>query len=159
MPAIEVGQPAPAFEAVASDGEAVRLSDYLGRRSVVLFFYPMDGTPTCTREACAFRDAYEGFVEAGAVVIGVSADSDARHRDFANRNRLPFVLVSDRGGKLRKAFGVSNTLGLVPKRVTFVIDPEGIVRMAFSAVWVADEHVEKALEVVRSLSATRGSGG
>jgi peroxiredoxin Q/BCP len=154
MPAIEVGQPAPRFEAVAANGEKVRLADYLGQRSVVLFFYPMDGTPTCTREACAFRDSYEDFVEAGAVVIGVSGDSDARHQRFAESNRLPFVLVSDRDGMLRNAFGVSNTLGLIPKRVTFVIDSEGVVRMAFSAVWIADEHVERALEVVRSLSTT-----
>lgn len=152
MPAVEVGQPAPCFETVAANGESIRLADYLGERSVVLFFYPMDGTPTCTKEACGFRDAYEDFVEAGAVVIGVSGDSDARHRTFAERNRLPFVLVSDRDGKLRQAFGVPNTLGLVPKRVTFVIDPEGIVRMAFSAVWIADEHVERALQVVRSLA-------
>lgn len=152
MPAIEVGRPAPRFEAVAANGEAIRLADYLGRRSVVLFFYPRDDTAICTREACAFRDAYDDFVDAGAVVIGVSGDSDPRHRNFAERNRLPFVLVSDRGGKLRQAFGVSDTFGLIPKRVTFVIDPEGIVRMAFSAVWVADEHVERALEVVRSLA-------
>lgn len=155
MPAIEVGQPAPRFETVAANGEKVRLADYLGQRSVVLFFYPMDGTPTCTREACAFRDSYEDFIEAGAVVIGVSGDSDARHQRFAENNRLRFVLVSDRDGKLREAFGVSNTLGLIPKRVTFVIDPEGIVRMAFSAVWIADEHVERALEIVRSLSKTQ----
>jgi peroxiredoxin Q/BCP len=152
MPAIEVGRPAPEFEAVAANGETIRLADYVGRRSVVLFFYPMDGTPTCTREACSFRDAYEDFLDAGAAVIGVSGDSDARHQDFAKRNRLPFVLVSDRDRKLRRAFGVSDTLGLIPKRVTFVIDPEGIVRMAFSAVWVADEHVQRALEVVRSFA-------
>lgn len=154
MTAIEVGQPAPRFEAVAANGETIRLADYLGQRSVVLFFYPMDGMPVCTREACSFRDAYESFVEAGAVVIGVSGDSDARHQSFAELNRLPFVLVSDRDGSLRRAFGVSNALGLIPKRVTFVIDPEGIVRMTFSAVWVADEHVQRALEVVRSLAPT-----
>jgi peroxiredoxin Q/BCP len=151
--ALEVGQPAPRFEAVAATGETVRLEDYLGERSVVLFFYPRDNTPTCTREACSFRDAYEDFVEAGAVVIGVSSDSEDRHRAFADRHRLPFLLISDDAGKLKQAFGVSDTLGLIPKRVTFVIDPQGIVRMAFSAIFIADEHVQRALEVVKSLNA------
>ena len=120
---------------------------------MILFFYPKDGTPVCTKEACAFRDAYEDFVEAGAVVIGVSGDSAARHQAFASNHRLPFVLVADADGKARRAFGVPKSLGLLPGRVTYVIDKEGIVRHVFSSQLAADRHVQEALEVVRRLNA------
>jgi hypothetical protein len=94
---------------------------------VVLFFYPKDGSAICTKEACAFRDAYGQFAEAGAVVIGVSGDSAERHSAFAARLNLPFYLVSDADGSIRKAFGVPKTLGLLSGRVTYVIDKEGVV--------------------------------
>ncbi len=123
---------------------------------VVLFFYPRDESPICTLEACAFRDAYEDFVAAGATVVGVSSDSEDSHRAFAEHRRLPFVLLSDIGGATRKAYGVGRTLGLLDGRVTFVIDGGGTVRMAFSAQLLAGAHVEQALEVVRRLKADRG---
>ena len=121
----------------------------------MLFFYPKDGTSTCTKEACAFRDAYEQFVEAGAVVIGVSADSLKSHRAFAGQHSLPFYLVSDEDGSLRKAFGVPKTLGLFPGRVTYVIGRGGVVRFVFSAQMAAARHVSQALRVVEEL--VRGS--
>jgi peroxiredoxin Q/BCP len=124
----------------------------VGQRVVVLYFYPMDNTAVCTAEACAFRDAYEDFTKAGAVVIGVSGDSDASHREFAKKQRLPFLLLSDGDGSIRKAFGVSNTLGLVPKRVTFVIDKQGVVRHVFSALFTADKHVQEARRIVEQLA-------
>ena len=80
----------------------------------MLFFYPKDGTAVCTKEACSFRDAYEDFVQAGAVVIGVSSDSAESHQAFASGHRLPFVLLADADGSLRKAFGVPKTLGIMP---------------------------------------------
>ena len=119
---------------------------------MVLFFYPKDGSPVCTKEACAFRDAYEDFVEAGAVVIGVSGDSEAQHQAFASNHRLPFTLVSDADGSVRKAFGVPKSMGLLPGRVTYVIDSEGIVRHVFSSQFAADRHVKEALEVIRKLN-------
>ena len=136
---------APDFSATTHDGKRIRLSDYLGKRGLVLFFYPKDGTPICTKEACAFRDSYEQFAAAGADVIGVSADSDERHRAFARQYKLSFPLISDADGSLRKAFAVPKTMGLFPGRVTYVIDREGIIQHIFSAQFASDEHVRQAL--------------
>jgi len=154
MAKVEVGDRAPDFSATISDGRKLCLSDYLGKRALVLFFYPKDGTPMCTQEACAFRDSYEQFIHAGADVIGVSSDSEERHSAFAQQHRLSFPLVSDVDGLLRKAFAVPKTLGLLPGRVTFVIDQEGVIRQIFSAPFASDEHVREALKTVNALSRT-----
>jgi thioredoxin-dependent peroxiredoxin len=148
MTKIQVDDRAPDFSATTQDGSTIKLSDLLGKRSVVLFFYPRDGTPTCTKEACSFRDSYGKFVDAGAEVIGVSSDSAETHREFANQHDLPFHLISDADGSLRKAFGVRRTLGVFPGRVTYVIDKEGIVRLIFSAQFASEEHVRQALRAV-----------
>src|SRR5689334_2839183 len=128
MAVIKPGDQAPDFTSTAHTGQTVSLADYRGRQAVVLYFYPKDGTSGCTQQACAFRDAYEDFVKAGAAVIGVSGDSLERHEAFAQSQRLPFLLVSDTDGTLRKLYGVPKTLGLLPGRVTYVIDQAGIVR-------------------------------
>jgi peroxiredoxin Q/BCP len=148
MAKLEVGDAAPAFSATTYDGKSVSLSDYLGKHGVVIFFYPKDGTSICTKEACAFRDSYEKFTEAGVEVIGVSSDTDETHRAFAGQNKLTFPLISDSDGSLRKAFAVPNTFGLIPGRVTYVIDKAGIVRLFFSAQLASDEHVRQALMAV-----------
>src|SRR6185503_1461565 len=114
MAAIHAGDPAPDFAAEAHDGTRFKLSDFRGQKAVVLFFYPSDGTPVCTAEVCAFRDSFADFAEAGAVVIGVSRDSLESHRDFAAKQRLPFLLVSDQDGAIRKSFGVPKTLVILP---------------------------------------------
>jgi thioredoxin-dependent peroxiredoxin len=145
MARLQVGDRAPGFSATTHDRKRVCLSDYLGKRGFVLFFYPRDGTPICTKEACAFRDSYEQFAAAGAEVIGVSADSDERHRAFARQHKLSFPLISDADGSLRKAFAVQKTMGLFPGRVTYVIDREGIIQHIFSAQFASDEHVQQAL--------------
>jgi len=119
MKTLDVGDRAPDFTAVAHTGQRVSLADFHAKQVVVLYFYPKDGTPVCTAEACAFRDAYEDFAQAGAVVIGVSGDSLDRHRDFAERQRLSFLLLSDEDGALRKAFGVPKTLVVVQFARTF----------------------------------------
>ena len=152
MSRIDVGDAVPDVELSTHGGEQIRLADYSGEKAAVLFFYPKDGSPVCTKEACAFRDAYEDFVEAGAVVIGVSGDSATQHQAFAANHRLPFVLVSDSDGKARRAFGVPKSLGLLPGRVTYVIDKEGIVRHVFSSQFAADRHVKEALEAIRTMS-------
>jgi len=151
MSTVHVGDPAPDVVAYSHEGRRVALSDFRGTKSVVLFFYPKNGTAICTKEACSFRDAYEDFVQAEAVVIGVSSDSPESHQAFAGSHRLPFTLLSDPDGALRKAFGVSKTLGLLPGRVTFVIDKAGIVRHIFSAQFAAERHVAEALAIVRQL--------
>jgi peroxiredoxin Q/BCP len=148
MTRIQVGDRAPDFSGTTQDGSVIRLSDVLKERIVVLFFYPRDGTPICTKEACSFRDSYRQFLDAGAEVIGVSSDSTEAHRHFAKQHDLPFHLISDAGGSLRKAFGVPRTLGLFPGRVTYVIDRSGIVRLIFSAQFADEEHVRQALNAV-----------
>jgi peroxiredoxin Q/BCP len=148
MAGLKVGDPAPDFSATTYDGKRVALADYLDKRRVVVFFYPKDNTPICTQEACAFRDSYQKFVDAGVEVIGISGDSDESHRAFAGRHGLSFPLVSDADGSLRKAFAVPKTLGLFPGRVTYVIDKQGIVRQIFSAQFASDEHVKQALAAI-----------
>ena len=148
---LQPGDAAPNFSAPAHDGQQVRLADYRGKSVVVLYFYPMDGTPVCTKQACGFRDAYEEFTKSGAAVIGVSADSPQRHQAFAASRTLPFLLLSDQDGALRKAYHVTKTFGIVPGRVTFVIDRAGVIRHVFSALFAAEQHVTEALKVVRDL--------
>jgi peroxiredoxin Q/BCP len=149
MPALAVGDVAPPFTAVLQDGNRFDSSSVLGKKMVVLFFYPKDNTPVCTKEACAFRDSYEKFTAAGAEVIGVSSDSPATHRAFAEKHRLPFPIISDHDRGLRKLFGVPNPLGVIPGRVTYVIDRQGVVRLVFSALFASDDHVRKALAAVQ----------
>jgi peroxiredoxin Q/BCP len=151
MMPLHSGDPAPDFTAQTHTGQQVRLADCRGKSVVVLYFYPMDGTPVCTKQACGFRDAYEEFTKLGAVVIGVSADSLARHRDFANNRALPFLLLSDQDGSLRKAYQVPKTLGILPSRVTYVIDKAGVIRHVFSALFSGQKHVDEALRIVREL--------
>jgi peroxiredoxin Q/BCP len=145
---LQPGENAPDFALPDAEGKLVRLSQLRGK-PVVLYFYPKDDTPGCTREACAFRDQYEDFVEAGAAVIGVSSDSSESHRSFAKRHRLPFTLLSDRDGALRKSYGVPATFGLLPGRVTFVIDAKGVVRRVFNSQIAATRHVAEALDALR----------
>lgn len=150
---IGVGDQAPDFTLPSQSGEPVRLSDRLGEQVVVLYFYPRDNTPGCTAEACAFRDSHEVFSEAGAEVIGVSSDSAERHAAFAGRYDLPFTLLSDAGGRVRKSYGVPAMLGVLPGRVTYVIDRQGTVRHVFNSMTNIDQHVGDALAVVRQLQA------
>lgn len=153
MAKLQIGDPAPEFELLNQKGEMVRLSDYLGKKTVVLYFYPKDETPGCVKEACGFRDSYEDFIEVGAEVIGVSDDSIDSHRLFSLSRRLPFVLLSDQKGKIRKTYGVSGSfLGLIPGRETFVIDKNGILRHRFSSQTQIGTHIKEALEMVRELA-------
>jgi peroxiredoxin Q/BCP len=151
--AISVGDQAPDFSLPSAGGETVRLSDYRGKSEVVLYFYPKDDTPGCTTEACTFRDSYESFRDAGAEVIGVSSDSSDSHRGFAQKHRLPFILLSDADGSVRKQYGVPKTLGLIPGRTTYLIDRDGIVRHVFSSQFQPLRHVAEMLEVLKRLHA------
>ena len=150
---VTVGDTAPDFALPAQTGETVRLHDLVGQKAIVLYFYPKDNTSGCTAEACAFRDSYEVFKEAGAEVVGVSADSVGSHQGFAARHGLPFILLSDSGGTVRKLYGVERTMGVLPGRVTYVIDRDGVVRHIFSSQLNATKHVQEALVTLRSLGA------
>jgi len=147
---LSVGDRAPDFTLPASSGP-VRLADVLRSTAVVLYFYPRDETAGCTAEACAFRDSYEVFTQAGAEVIGVSDDTVESHRSFAAHHRLPFRLLADPASEVRRLYGVSAWLGLLPGRVTFVIDRQGIVRHVFDSQFRATRHVAEALETIRTL--------
>lgn len=153
MASIGVGDTAPDFTKTTQNGDTVTLSQFRGEKTVVLYFYPKDETSGCTAEACSFRDNYEDFVEAGAVVIGASQDSDRSHKSFAQHHRLPFLLVSDRDKGLQKAYGVPKTMGLLPGRVTYVIDRDGVVQHVFNSQLNVRKHVREALDVVKRLSA------
>jgi len=151
---VAVGDPAPDFTLPSQSGDEIRLRDVWERGPVVLYFYPKDETPGCTTEACTFRDSYEVFKEAGAEVVGVSSDSVASHGSFATKHRLPFVLLADQGGRVRKRYGVRATLGILPGRVTYVIDRGGVVRHVFSSQLGVQRHVEEALAALKEIAAS-----
>jgi peroxiredoxin Q/BCP len=150
---VRVGSIAPDFTLPSQSGTRVSLNDFLGKRPVVLFFYPKDDTPGCTRQACAFRDEHEEFAKLDAEVIGVSSDAVPSHEQFAQKHGLPFTLLSDEGGLVRELYGVPATFGLFPGRVTYVIDEEGVVRHVFSSQLAVTRHVEEALEALRAIKA------
>jgi peroxiredoxin Q/BCP len=150
---IATGDQAPDFTLPAADGRSVSLADFRGKKAVVLFFYPKDETPGCTREACEFRDSFDRFGDAGAEVIGVSDDDVESHKKFAAHHRLPMTLLSDAGGQVRQRYGVKSLFGVVADRVTFVIDRTGVVRHVFASRLRFGKHVDEALGVVKTLAA------
>jgi len=155
MARVSVGDAAPDFSLVSQDGEVVNLNDLLRRGSVVVYFYPRDRTPGCTAEAGAFRDSYPEFAELGAEVVGISSDSIESHKGFADDCGLPFRILSDADGEVRRQYGVSSSMGLIPGRVTYVIDGEGIVRYVFSSQLHATRHVKEALEALNEFREAR----
>jgi thioredoxin-dependent peroxiredoxin len=146
---VKVGDKAPDFTLPSQSGDTVHLYDLLETKAVVLYFYPKDETPGCTAEACAFRDSYEVFREAGAEVVGVSSDSVASHEAFRAHHQLPFILLSDVGGKVRKLYGARSLAGLLPGRVTYIIDRNAGVRHVFSSQINAERHVQEALSILK----------
>jgi peroxiredoxin Q/BCP len=148
---VKVGDKAPDFTLPSQMGDNVTLSEFFGKKNIVLYFYPKDESPGCTREACSFRDSYEEFTNLGAEVIGVSAQGVASHKAFATHYGLPFILLSDEDNKVRRLYGVSSTMGIIPGRVTFIIDRQGIVRHIFSSQIQAERHVEEAKKILEEL--------
>ena len=151
MGEIKVGDKLPLFGAKDQNGNDFYIASVLGKKVLVIYFYPKDDTPGCTKQACFFRDQYEEFTDLGVEVIGISGDSVQSHKKFAEAYKLPFTLLSDQDKSLRKLFGVStNLLGLLPGRVTYVVDKEGIVRMVFDSM-NAENHFSKTIEQVKKL--------
>lgn len=147
---VKVGDTAPDFTLTAQNGSTVSLQDFRGK-NVVLYFYPKDDTPGCTTESCAFRDQYEVFKSIGAEVIGVSADSSESHQRFATKYQLPFTLLTDKGDQVRKLYGAKAAFGLLPGRVTYVIDQNGVVQYVFDSMFNFKGHVEEALKTLQQL--------
>ena len=151
MKAIEVGDKAPLFTLPDQNGKMFNLDDHLGRKTLVIFFYPKDESYGCTKEACSFRDNYEVFKEAGAEVIGISADNESSHKSFAANHKLPFILLADKARFVAEKYGIGRTMGIIPSRVTFVIDKDGIVRMKFSSQFNFQKHILEAIETIKKL--------
>lgn len=138
------------FRAKDANGHDFDSASVVGKKPLVIYFYPKNHTPGCTVQACGFRDQYEDFKELGAEVIGISSDSEDSHQNFAHHYQLPFILLSDPDKKLRKLFGVPAAfLGLLPGRVTYVVDQEGIIIMVFDSMR-AKPHISLALEALKA---------
>ncbi len=150
---LKPGDTAPAFDVALTGGGRASLSQFLGKKNVVLFFYPGDFTPGCTKEACSYRDNYAAFAPLDAVLLGVSANSDSSHTRFAASYRLPFSLIADTDRSLARAYHVLWLGGLLPlpRRITFVIDKQGVIRLAAHHELAIDDHVRDALEILRTL--------
>jgi thioredoxin-dependent peroxiredoxin len=147
--ALQVGDKVPHFSAIDTNANVFESDTVVGKKALVIYFYPKDDTPGCTIQACTFRDQYEDFKALGAEVIGISSDSVKSHQKFAKQYRLPFTLLSDGDKKLRKLFGVPNDLlGLIPGRVTYVADKNGVIQLVFNSM-SGKIHIEKALEILK----------
>ncbi len=144
---VVVGDKAPDFELVDQNGTTIRLSSLRGK-TVVLYFYPKDDTYYCVAESADFRDHYAEFTSGNAEVIGVSSDSSASHFQFAAKYKLPFRLLSDSAGKVRRLYGVPATFGMIPGRVTYVIDEAGVVQKIVNSQFNPKSHVAEALDVL-----------
>lgn len=148
---VKVGDKAPDFTLPSQMGDDLTLSEFLGKKNIVLYFYPKDETLGCTREACTFRDSYEELTNLGAEVLGVSGQSVASHKSFATHYGLPFILLSDVGNKVRELYGVPSSMGLIPGRVTYIIDKKGVVRHIFNSQTQTERHVEEAKNTLKEL--------
>lgn len=149
MGKVNIGDMAPDFELKDKDKNLVKLSDFRGEKNVVVYFYPKDETPGCTAQACSFRDSYEDFKQVGAEVIGISSDGSSSHTGFAENHRLPFILLSDSIGKVRKAYGAYDLFGMIPGRVTYVINKEGKVIHKFDSQLSPTKHIQESLEILQ----------
>lgn len=148
--ALKTGDILPNFKAKTQSGEPFELSNYIGK-PLVIYFYPKDNTPGCTTQACTFRDQYQDFQDLGAEVIGISGDSSESHDKFAQKYKLPFTLLSDSNKKIRNLFGVpTHLLGLLPGRVTYIVDKKGQVVSVFDSM-KAKIHIEHALKIIQKM--------
>ena len=148
---VKVGDKAPDFTLPSQMGDNVTLSEFFGKKNIVLYFYPKDETPGCIREACSFRDSYEELTNLSAEVLGVSGQSVKSHKSFATHYGLPFILLSDEDNKVRKLYGVPSSVGILPGRVTYIIDKQGVVRHIFNSQTQTQRHVEEAKNKLKDL--------
>lgn len=146
---LKVGDKAPAFSLNNQNGDKVSLDSLIKNRILVLYFYPKDDTKGCTAEACKFRDEYEVFKENGAEVVGISSDSEESHTKFVKSYKLPFQLLSDKGGKIRKKYDVPKTLGLIPGRVTYIINSDARIIHIFNSQLNPKKHIEEAITIIK----------
>ncbi|GAB2291573.1 hypothetical protein Dimus_025827 [Dionaea muscipula] len=148
---VSKGSVPPAFTLKDQEGKPVSLSKYKGK-PVVVYFYPADETPGCTKQACAFRDSYEKFKKAGAEVVGISGDDVSSHKAFQKKYRLPYTLLSDEGNKVRKEWGVpADLFGALPGRQTYVLDKNGVVQLIYNNQFQPEKHIDETLKLLQTL--------
>lgn len=149
---LKIGDKIPHFTAIDTNGNTFDSQFIIGKKPVVIYFYPKDDTRGCTAQACSFRDQYEDFTDLGAEVIGISSDSVASHQKFTKQYHFPFILLSDYDTKIRTLFGVpSGIFGIIPGRVTYVADKNGIIKLIFENNFMATKHISKALASIKKL--------
>jgi len=146
---IKVGSKVPEFKLLDQSGKEFDSKDVVGKKKLVIYFYPKDETSGCTKEACSFRDQYEVFQKADAMIIGISGQSVESHKEFAENHKLPFTQLSDQDNKVRKLFGVRTSP--IPGRVTFVVDKTGTVVYVFDSLTQATKHVDEAVRVLSEM--------
>lgn len=147
---LAVGTLAPAFTLPDQEGNPVELALLWSKGPVVLFFYPKADSPVCTKEACAFRDAYADLQARNATIVGISRDGQRAQRAFAERWKLPFTLLSDQDGAVTKAYAATHLWGLIPGRVTYVIAQGGRIHSAYQAMLQGEAHVQEALRALEA---------
>lgn len=145
---LKKGDIVPQFTAIDTNGNSFESKNYVGKQALVIYFYPKDNTQVCTDQACSFRDKYQEFKDLGAEVIGISSDTVQSHLKFKSKFNLPFILLSDNNKKLRKLFGVENSLLFIPGRQTFVADSTGKIILIFNSM-SGEIHIKKALEILK----------
>jgi len=147
---LKIGDKVPSFTLKDQEGQDFNIDTLIGKKALVIFFYPKDFTPGCTKEVCSFRDQYEDFTDLGAEVIGISGDGENSHEKFAKKHRLPFTLLSDSKKEVRTLFGVKSSMfGLLPARVTYVVDKNGIVQLIFENQFGAEKHISESLAILK----------
>ncbi|MCK5045887.1 MAG: peroxiredoxin [Candidatus Heimdallarchaeota archaeon] len=149
---VGVGDKAPLFSLPDINGKTIHLKDYIGNKMLVVYFYPKDETAGCIAEACTFRDRYELFKKAEAEVFGISGDSIDSHTDFSSKYELPFILLSDVDNSVRNSYGVKSTFGIIPGRVTYIIDRKGVIRHIFVSQFNPKKHVDEALKIINDIN-------
>lgn len=150
--ALQIGDKIPNFSAKDNNGKVFESSSIVGKKNIIFYFYPKDNTRGCTTQACDFRDQYEDFKNMNTEIIGISSDSIASHEKFTKQYSLPFILLSDQNKTIRNLFGVKpNFFGLVPGRVTYIADKDGIIQYIFNSL-TASKHIPKALETIKKIT-------
>ncbi len=152
MKNISIGDKLPDFTLPDENGNQISIDEFSGK-PLVIYFYPKDDTPGCTKQACSFRDSYEDFLQAGANVIGISSDSPEEHKRFKAKYKLPYTLLSDENNEVHDLLCVpKDFLGLMPGRVTYVIDKNGIVKNIFNSQFNISKHINESIRTIKDLN-------
>ncbi len=146
---LNVGDRSPDFETLTDTGEKFKLSDFVGKSNIILYFYPKDNTPGCTAEACSFRDNWDRLGKFDVVVLGVSSDTQTSHSSFREKYKLPFTLLTDENKRIRSLYGATGRL--IPPRITFIIDKQGIIRHVYNSQLKPGNHVEEAVRALNEI--------